>query len=176
VRAECAVPIISMIRPRPGDFVMRPSELTVMAHDIACARDEGMNGIAVGVLLPGGRIDLASMAHCVERAGPMSVTMHRAFDQLIEPLAALDALAALGVERVLTSGGARTAMDGAGALASYVAHAGARITILPGGSIRAASVAALLATVPTQEVHARGTEPSAILALVEALASVSPPG
>ncbi len=62
---------------------------------------------------------------------------------------------ALGVDRVLTSGGASTAAEGAATLAALVARAGDAITIVAGGRVRAAGVAALVRETGVSEVHAR---------------------
>ena len=67
----------------------------------------------------------------------------------------LDALLALGVDRVLTSGGAPTAAQGAGAIGALVRQAGAALTVMAGGGVRAHNVADLVRATGVAEVHAR---------------------
>lgn len=78
------------------------------------------------------------------RAGPAELTLHRAFDLTCDPASALEGAIALGCRRVLTSGGAPTAIAGADRLASLVAQTSGRIGILAGSGISADNVADLL--------------------------------
>jgi copper homeostasis protein len=82
----------------------------------------------------------------------MSVTFHKAIDDARDPFAALDALAELGVERVLTSGQAPTAVLGAARLAEIVRHAQGRIVVMAGGTIREADLP-VLAAAGLDEIH-----------------------
>jgi copper homeostasis protein len=151
------VPMVVLIRPRAGDFLYSARELDVMRRDIEALRWGGAAGFALGVLAADGRIDGARMASLLQLCHPLPVTFHRAFDQTPDPLAALDELAALGVRRVLTSGQAATAAEGAGLLARLVeraaGHLGGRIAVMPGGGIRAAGIRALVEATGAREVH-----------------------
>ena len=69
---------------------------------------------------------------------------------------ALDALVELGVDRVLTSGGAATAADGASSIASLVRAVGDRMVVMAGGSITPGTVGALVKQSGVREVHVRG--------------------
>lgn len=60
----------------------------------------------------------------------------------------------LGVTRVLTSGGAPTAAEGAEALGDLVRRAAGRIEILAGGGVSVANAPALLATSGCRALHA----------------------
>ena len=53
------------------------------------------------------------MRSLAEVARPHRVVCHKAFDETPDAMAALDALMALGVDEVLTSGHAKTAVEGA---------------------------------------------------------------
>ncbi len=163
VRVACAVPLVVMIRPRPGPFTCTDDEFAVMRADVAAAKASGADGVVAGILRDDGRVDAARMATLVADAAPLPVTMHRAFDRALDRAAdlpsALDALVDAGVARVLTSGGAPTALEGADALARLVAHAGGRVAILAGGGVRAHTVQAVLARSGVREVHARATDP-----------------
>ena len=107
-----SIPVHVLIRPRAGDFVYSELELAVMRHDIEVAKALGAAGIVMGVLTPEGLIDHKQMAGLIALARPLSLTFHKAFDQISDHLEALEILVALGVDRVLTSGGRPTALDG----------------------------------------------------------------
>lgn len=150
--AKAPVPVHAMIRPRAGGFVYGVAELAVMAADIAVARDCGLAGVVLGVSLPDGRLDSAALARLVAAAGGMSLTLHRAFDLVPDMGEALEDAVALGFHRVLTSGGAVTAVAGIDRLVALQAQAAGRIVVLPGSGITAETVAGLAAMRPA-EVH-----------------------
>src|SRR3546814_2876627 len=62
----------------------------------------------------------------------LPVTLHRAIDTVRDPVTAADAAIALGVDRVLSSGGAPTAIEGIETLQAMRARAGGAITVLAG--------------------------------------------
>jgi len=143
------------VRPRGGDFVYDTDALSAMARDVTRMRAAGAHGIVTGVLTSAGAINAPLLHVLVRMAGPLPVTCHRAFDEVRDLDAALDALIGLGVSRVLTSGGAPTAADGAPALARLVRRAAGRIAVLAGGTVRASNVRALVEATGVTEVHAR---------------------
>ena len=153
--AALDIPVFAMVRPRGGSFVYSSDEAEAMARDIHSMIQAGAGGVVVGALTPEGAIDVALMQRLIALARPLSVTCHKAIDDSRDLPAALDALLALGVDRVLTSGGARTANAGAAAISSLVRQAGDALVVMAGGSVRAHDVAALVAATGVREVHAR---------------------
>lgn len=149
------VPVFVLIRPRAGDFLYTDDERDVMLRDIALARSLDVDGVVIGALTRDGEIDVHTTQTLVDAAGPMEVTFHRAFDFARDHFLALETLIELGVDRVLTSGGAANALEGAPSLARLVELAGERIQILAGGSISAANVAQVVRLTHVREVHVR---------------------
>ena len=78
------------------------------------------------------RVDIKRSAELAELADPLPMTFHRAFDELKDLQTGLEDVSSTGATRLLTSGGAPTAAEGAGTLAGLLRQAGGRITILPG--------------------------------------------
>ncbi len=156
VRARATIPLFVLVRPRAGDFLYSDEELDVVRRDIEMARSLGADGVVLGALTADGDVDVARLRPLVALARPMAVTFHRAFDFTRDQDAALDALMQIGVDRVLTSGGAATALEGAESLARLVERAGDRIVVLAGGSITAESVADVVRHSGVREVHVRG--------------------
>lgn len=152
VAARSRVPVHAMIRPRAGDFCFSEAELEVMAADIAVARDCGMSGVVIGASLADRRLDVAALGRLVGEAAGLSLTLHRVFDLVPDMGEALETAIALGFQRVLTSGGADTAVAGMDRLIALKGQAAGRIVILPGAGISAATAAGLRALVP-EEVH-----------------------
>jgi copper homeostasis protein len=147
------IPTMVMVRPRGGDFLYSADELDVMRRDVELVRDAGAAGVVLGLLTPDGEVDAARTAELVERARPLQVTFHRAFDMTREPFAALERLIELGVERVLTSGQKDDAPSGAALIRELHERAAGRIGILPGGGITLASARRLVEETGVDEVH-----------------------
>jgi copper homeostasis protein len=148
-----AIPVHVLIRPRAGDFVPSPAELAAMRLDIEMARTLGAAAVVLGVLRPDATIDRDQTAALIELARPMSVTFHKAFDQTRELEQALETLIALGVDRVLTSGGRPTALEGMETLKRLVAQARGRISILTGGRLAPEILERIIAATGVREVH-----------------------
>ncbi|MEJ7810758.1 MAG: copper homeostasis protein CutC [Gemmatimonadaceae bacterium] len=157
VKARVRIPVFVIVRPRGGGFVYSAVELDVMRRDIDVAKRLGADGLVLGVLDAGARVDAERTRELVVLAGETPVTFHRAFDLARDRLAALEVLASAGVRRVLTSGGAATALDGAAAIAELVERAAGRIVVMPGGGIREESVRDVVRLSGAREIHTRGT-------------------
>lgn len=146
------VPVHVLIRPRGGDFRPSAAEFEAMHEDIAMARTLGASGFVLGVLDANGVIDRERTARLAAWSRPGSVTFHRAFDEVGDPFEALDVLIDLGIDRVLTSGGAATAVAGRETLTALVRHAAGRIQILAGGRIAGGDIPSLVAA-DLKEIH-----------------------
>jgi len=156
-KAAVSIPVFVIIRPRGGGFVYSDAELDVMQRDVVVARELGADGVVIGGLRPDTTIDLELVHLLVEAARELPVTFHRAFDLTPDLEASLDSLAEAGVRRVLTSGGAPTASDGATVLADLVRRAGSRIIVMAGGGVRENNVRNLVSVSGVREVHVRLT-------------------
>ena len=169
VLAHARIPVHAMVRPREGGFVYSDTEFAAMCRGVELAKGAGAAGVVFGMLREDGTLDAPRMGELVALARPLRVGVHRAFDATRDPDEAFEALLALGVDVVLTSGHAPTALEGVETLARLVRRAGERLTILAGGSVRAANVEAIVTASGVREVHARAIEPESFAALVQAV-------
>jgi len=126
-----------------------------MRRDLDLAAELGADVAVIGVLDNGARVDAARTRELVARAGSIPVTFHKAFDVVEDQERDLDVLIDAGVTRVLTSGGAATAIDGAEALTRLVDRAAGRIIVMPGGKVRGHNVREIVERTGVREVHAR---------------------
>lgn len=149
-----------IIRPRGGDFLFDDDEFAVMEADIDAAKTEGADGVVIGLLTVDATIDVVRTRRLIERARPMAVTFHRAFDMTADPFAALETLIELGVDRVLTSGQEATVLEGLPLLTELVRRAGDRIVIMPGGGITSRNVGRIVAEAKPKEIHFAALEPT----------------
>lgn len=150
----CAV--IAMVRPRPGGFAYNPDDLAVMQDDIKQLLSVGVTGVALGVLNADGSIDgqaNRTLIETVRDAGKEAV-FHRAFDLTPDPIDALETLVSLGFSRVLTSGQAPTATQGAATIRKLIEYAAGRIEVLPGSGVTPENVTQLVREAGCDQVHA----------------------
>ncbi len=124
-----------------------------MHRDIEVAKELGATGVVVGVLTPDEVIDAERTAALIARARPLDVTFHKAFDRVRDPFLALDELIELGVDRVLTSGGRATALEGIKTLAALVERANGRLSVMAGGQLDAQSVRRVIREAHVKDVH-----------------------
>lgn len=147
------IPVVVMIRPRPGDFVYSFCEIDAMCREIDAARREGASGVVTGVLDRSGEIDAAALCRLVAAAQLLPVTFHRAFDAVPHHNAALECCIESGVARILTSGGAARAIDGIALLSQLQARAVGRIAVIAGGGVRADNVQHIIDQTGVREIH-----------------------
>jgi copper homeostasis protein len=150
-----------MIRPRGGDFLYDDDEFAVMEADIEAAKAERADGVVIGLLRADGMIDAERTRTLIDRARPLSVTFHRAFDMTPNPFEALDTLISLGADRVLTSGQEATVLEGLPLIAELLGPAGDRIIVMPGGGITPRNIGRILAAISPRELHFAALEPVA---------------
>jgi copper homeostasis protein len=167
IREACRVfsgQVMVLVRPRSGDFVYSPEEIDITVGQIGESLRAGAAGVVVGCLDRAGRVHRDQLQTLVAAAGGAPVTFHKAFDEAADLMAAYRECKDLDVTRILTSGGRKTALEGASVLGALAAMAGP--TILAGGGVRADHAIALIKQTGVSEIHARA---SAIDALMDAL-------
>ncbi|GAA0337390.1 copper homeostasis protein CutC [Actinoallomurus spadix] len=147
-----------IIRPRGGDFVYGPAEAAAMLRDIEAVKAAGVDGVVIGALTPDADIDTELCGRLVEAARPLSVTFHRAFDVTRDPEAAFEDVVGLGVDRLLTSGAAPSALEGSDLIAHLVEKAAGRIVILPAGGINERTAARVVQQTGVEELHFTASE------------------
>lgn len=161
VRERVKLTLAVMIRPRAGDFLYSDDEFDVMCRDLLLAKQLGADMLVMGLLTATGDVDVPRTRELVALARPLPVTFHRAFDMTRDPQAALDDLIGLGIERVLTSGTERSALEGLELIVELVRHAAGRILVVPGGGISERNVAKILAASGATEFHVSASAPVA---------------
>lgn len=147
------IDIMVMIRPRGGDFLYSADEFAVMLADVQQLQNQRVSGAVFGVLLPDGRVDVERCKRFIVATRPLTITFHRAFDMTRDPFEALDTLLELGVDRILTSGQAKTAVSGIPLIKKLQAHAGDALRIMPAVGISAQNVRHILDETNVRDIH-----------------------
>ncbi|RAI99369.1 copper homeostasis protein [Chitinophaga skermanii] len=152
-REKVQIQLYPIIRPRGGDFLYDDIEFEVMKKDIQMCKQLGCDGVVIGILTPGGKVDKERSKALVDIAYPMGVTFHRAFDMTQDPFEALEDIIEVGCERILSSGHRNHALEGADLLAQLVEKAAGRITIMVGSGVRANNIVELVQRTKAVEYH-----------------------
>ncbi|RCH56189.1 copper homeostasis protein CutC [Mucilaginibacter hurinus] len=147
--------LYALIRPRGGDFLYNDREFEVMQADVRHCIEAGCDGIVIGILNAQGHVDKERCSVLVRMAKQfgLGVTFHRAFDVCADLYQALEDIIEIGCERILTSGGKTTAIEGATIISHLVEQAAGRISIMPGCGISEQNVADLVHFTGVTEVH-----------------------
>lgn len=154
-RRYLTIPIFVMIRPRGGNFTYTDDEKEVMREDLIRLKEAGADGLVLGMLTPEKRVDLETLYSFLELARPLPVTFHKAIDETHDILFELNRLKEAGVDRVLSSGGATSALEGASMLNAMIHLAGRRMKIVAAGKISNENIALHIEKIPTSEFHGR---------------------
>lgn len=129
IRAESAIPIRCLMRPRPGDFLYTPEERELMRRQIMQLKNAGANGFVIGCLTPQGDLDVDAMEPLMEACCGCGVTLHRCIDVSRDPLETCRQAYKLGIDTVLTSGAAASCAQGQDMIARLIALHGPEILI-----------------------------------------------
>ena len=152
-KAAPDIKLFVIIRPRGGDFVYSEDEINIMLSDIEMASQFGGDGRVSCWLVEDGDIDTANTKKLIEACNGLSFTFHRAFDMCKDPLKAIDQLASIGVNRILTSGLEQTADLGIEFIKKIILHANNRLNILVGSGIKPDNIKLIADRTQAKEFH-----------------------
>ena len=154
-RKQMQIKLYVIIRPRGGDFLYNETEFEIMKSDIHFCGKTGCDGVVIGMLHPDGIIDKERNRELIGIASryAMGVTFHRAFDRCADLFEAMETVIELGCERILTSGGYDTAVEGAEIIRQLIENAGERIIIMPGSGITPENMGELIQKTGAKELH-----------------------
>ena len=127
--------IVTMVRPRGGDFCYSDIEFQMMKSEILSFKENGADGIVLGLLNSDGTVDKKRTSILVELARPLPVTFHRAFDMSIDYCKSLEDIIDTGCSRILSSGGAINVDLGFDNLVHLLNQANNRVELIPGSGV-----------------------------------------
>lgn len=112
IKEESQLPVRCLIRHRPGDFLYAPEERDLLCRQILELKEAGADGFVIGCLTADGALDEAAMPPLVRACGGKGITLHRCIDVSADPETVYRTAMDLGIDTVLTSGGAPSAPEG----------------------------------------------------------------
>ncbi len=148
-----SLPVISMVRPRSGDFCYRDHEWQTMLRSAAWLVDAGVAGLAFGAVTPSLTVDLDRCLEMRHLAAGRELVFHKAFDVLADWSTSTQQLIDAGVDRVMTSGRADGCLAGISAMQTLCRQTEGRLGILPAGGILASNVVELVRATGLKQVH-----------------------
>ena len=154
-RKKIELPIMVMIRPRGGNFVYSDTELEVMREDIKTCKNIGVDGVVFGVLDEEGNVNYEVMESLTRLASPLEVTMHKAIDECNDPFGSIHRLHQLGVDNILTSGQAETALEGKDNLLRIMEIAREKVEIIIAGKVSSENLPLVSKLLPAKVFHGR---------------------
>jgi copper homeostasis protein len=150
------IPIMAMVRPRGGDFVYAENEFDEMKKSIEFFKKASVAGVVFGILNKKKEVDLEKTSALALLSKPLLVTFHKAIDETPDPVSSVKLLAQVpDIQRVLTSGGAETALEGAEVLRKMKEVSAGKITILAAGKLTKQNLMQVHAAVRTTEYHGK---------------------
>ncbi len=153
-KKRVSIPIVTMVRPRPGNFCYRPEELAQLKRELQLMLDCGADGVVFGITDETGRIDAEKCAELVRSfCQDCESVYHRAIDVSPDWASCLANVVDLGFDRVLTSGLAKTAFEGKACLASMVERFGNALGIVAGSGVHSSNVENIVVETGCREVH-----------------------
>jgi copper homeostasis protein len=159
-RERISIELAVMIRPRGGDFLYSEDELQIMERDIDAAVERGADTVVFGLLTAGGRIDRQKTSRLLERVnGRCKVTFHRAFDVSCDLEESLSDLIDMGLDRVLTSGGEPSVLEGSEMLRKLVTQASGKIMVMAGCGINSRNFDRIRREVGAPAYHMTASSP-----------------
>ncbi|MEC9476978.1 MAG: copper homeostasis protein CutC [Planctomycetota bacterium] len=153
---SAGVPFNAMVRIRDGDFVLDENDIALMRDEISIHIENGASGIVLGALTEEGKVDAVALQWLVEACQGRPVTFHRAFDHCVDRVTGLEQIIDCGCQRLLTSGGAETAMEGVEEISRIVESSAGRIEVIAGGGIRPGSALQLVEKTELRWLHLSG--------------------
>ncbi|SHF32876.1 copper homeostasis protein [Mariniphaga anaerophila] len=154
------IPVMAMVRPRPGNFIYSENEIDQMKNDIDLAKKSGAAGVVFGLLTANNEIDIPNTQLLAEYARPLPVTFHKAIDVLKNPPEGVRSLKSIkGIKRILTSGGKATAREGAAVIRKMMEVAGEDLIILVAGKVTHKNLEEIKQLTGAKELHGKKIVP-----------------
>jgi copper homeostasis protein len=153
---KLSIPTFVMIRPRGGNFVYNENEVNIMLHDINVCKSLNAAGVVLGALNKDNTINYEIMDILTQAAKGLEIVTHRCIDDVKNPWEQIEKLKTFGVKHILSSGGAKTALEGVENLHKIYAETQKHgIKLTAAGKITKDNLAEVVSKIPADGYHGR---------------------
>ena len=154
---EKHIPVMTMIRPRGGNFCYNDLELKIMETDLIYAKNAGTDGVVFGCLTEDKEVDEEALEILLGNSIGLQTTFHMAFDEIPKEkqFETIDWFVKLGIDRILSHGGplSQPIEENLTHLKELIDYANDRITIFPGGGVTFKNIDEITQFLGVQEAH-----------------------
>lgn len=154
------IPVLALVRPRPGNFHYDTRERKLILNEIDQCLQAGCDGIVTGVLNSNNEIDHEFMVEVRDLVRDKDLVFSRAFDITNDLDRTTDQLIDIGIDRILTSGGQKTALEGLPQISSLIERSKNRIEIMPGSGISWQNALQIIDESKAHSIHLSCSTPS----------------
>ena len=153
VLARVRIPVRVMVRETLSHVVSDPGDRRRLIAAAHALEGRSLDGVVCGAVADGA-VDRQLVEEVLDASGATHATFHRAFESVVDPLAALDELGRIrGIDRVLTNGGDGTWAARTDRLERWAAASPPHLGILLGGGVTREVLKSLPAIRGLHEVH-----------------------
>jgi copper homeostasis protein len=149
-RGELAV----FFRPRNGSFIYDTEEKDILLNDMSHSLDAGIDTIVAGGLNSDYDLDTSFMKEIITVSRGCTIEFHRAIDIARDPISLINQLTDYQIDRLLSSGRAKTAAEGINTLKNWNDQFGDKIQIMAAGGINSGNILQILETSGIKRFHA----------------------
>lgn len=150
IREESDIPVRCLMRPRAGDFLYTPEEIELMRRQILALKVAGADGFVIGCLTAEGELDENAMRPLLQACSGSGITLHRCIDVSRDPVKTYLDAGKMGIDTVLTSGGAASCLAGKKTIAALLSlrDADGGPEVLIGAGVKASVIRDFRASYP----------------------------
>ena len=155
VLENVSIPVVLMVRPRGGGFKYSDYDYITMREDLKEFLRLNIEGIAFGFLNDNFEIDkkrTEEFVNLINNSGKKAV-FHRAFDNVNNKEKTIEYLIDIGCNRILTSGGKSTVIDGKEMVRELQKNYGNQIEIVAGAGINHENIEKLILETNITQFH-----------------------
>lgn len=151
IREESRIPVRCLMRPRGGDFLYDKEEIELLRRQILQLKAAGADGFVIGCLTPDGQLDGEAMKPLIDACDGRGITLHRCVDVSRDPVQTYLEAGKLGIDTVLTSGGASSCLGGMEVIGKMLSlrHTGEGPEVLIGAGVKATVIREFRKAYPT---------------------------
>lgn len=154
-KERLSIPIMAMVRPRPGNFVYNAVEKELILRDGQILLEHGADGLVFGALTEDGCLDRDFLKEVISLCQEFEAdsVVHRSIDGTKNYMQSIQELVDLSCNRILTSGQADRVIDGIQTLKLAMEKYSHQIEFCLGSGIRPDNISEIAQKTGANQMH-----------------------